>query len=128
MKAFLKSMNLEKGKHGSGVTVDSIHDEKLGDMPGLDSNANIAQGEQDLADINNPVSKSVISTVSPSEKRRLGRVYEKEKPLSEVVAAEMTRIRQAFDVRLGEHTEDLVAKVGRGEPIGELTAAAPRKK
>ena len=128
MKAFLKSMNLEKGKHGSGMTVDSIHTERPnGDVPAMDSNVTMqTQGEHDIGD--NQATKSVISAVSPSEKRRLGRVYQKDKPLEEIVAAEMTRIRQAFDTRLVEHTEDLVAKVGRGEAIGEQTAAAPKKK
>lgn len=84
-------------------------------MPGLDSRVTI---EQD-GEINNPTAKSTISAVSMAEKRRLGRAYQKGKPLEEVVAAEMTRIRQAFDVRLGEHTEDLVAKIGRGESIGD---------
>ena len=119
MKNFLKSMNLDKGRHASGMTIDSIQEENLnGDMPGDINMTRSNAGDLD-GDIINPATMSVISAVSPSEKRRLGRAYQKDKPLEEVVASEMARIRQAFDVRLVEHTEDLVAKVGRGEAIGE---------
>lgn len=119
MKNFLKSMNLDKGRHASGMTIDSIQEENLnGDMPGDINVTRSNAGDLD-GDIINPATMSVISAVSPSEKRRLGRAYQKDKPLEEVVASEMARIRQAFDVRLVEHTEDLVAKVGRGEAIGE---------
>jgi len=50
---------------------------------------------------------SVVS-IAPSEKRRIGKVYKKEEPLERVVAAEMARIRQAFDAKLVDHTEELV--------------------
>jgi len=68
------------------------------------------------------VAQSVTFTASREERRRVGRPHSKDKPLEDVVASEMSRIRQAFDVRLVEHTEDLIGKVGRGEAIGEQTS------
>ena len=94
-------------------------------MHGADSKGDI-QTTGDHDDIAGAQSKTL--NVSPSERRRLGRPYSKDKALEDVVASEMSRIRQAFDVRLGEHTEDLVGKVSRGEGIGEQTSGLPGKK
>ena len=97
-------------------------------MPGGVDGSNITVNTHGDSNIHDAASRSIISAASPSEKRRLGRVYSKDKPLEDVVANEIGRIRQAFDTRLVDHTEDLVAKVGRGESIGEQTAAMPPKK
>eukprot|EP00354_Favella_ehrenbergii_P002318 CAMPEP_0170455898 /NCGR_PEP_ID=MMETSP0123-20130129/3709_1 /TAXON_ID=182087 /ORGANISM="Favella ehrenbergii, Strain Fehren 1" /LENGTH=128 /DNA_ID=CAMNT_0010719189 /DNA_START=751 /DNA_END=1137 /DNA_ORIENTATION=- len=117
MKAFLKQMNLQRAKNPSAVTMDSAApgDDKLNvDMQGVDSQLTMQMGEQQEAGLVDPASKLALTASSPEEKRRIGKVYQKGQPLEDVVASEMTRIRQAFDVRLGEHTEDLVQKVTSG--------------
>ena len=57
------------------------------------------------------------ASVSPSEARRVGKVHSKEARIEEVVAKEMDRIRQAFDRRVVDHTEELVTKVQSGQPL-----------
>ena len=57
------------------------------------------------------------ATLTASEKKRVGKVYQKDQPLDAVVAAEMARIRQAFDKRVVDHTEELVNKVQTGQPL-----------
>ena len=44
-------------------------------------------------------------------------MYAKDHPLDKVVATEMARIQQAFDRKVVDHTEELVAKVQKGEPL-----------
>ena len=56
-------------------------------------------------------------SLTVSEKRRVGRVYAKDAALDKVVATEMSRIQRAFDQRVVEHTDELVGKVQRGEPL-----------
>ena len=55
--------------------------------------------------------------MSASEKKRVGKVYNSSDPIDKVVAAEMARIRQAFDRKVVDHTEELVQKVQKGEPL-----------
>ena len=54
---------------------------------------------------------------SVSEQKRIGKVYAKDAKLDQVVAAEMARIQQAFDRKVVDHTEELVGKVQKGEPL-----------
>ena len=65
-----------------------------------------------------------------SEKKRIGKIHAADATLNDVVANEMARIRQAFDKRVVEHTEELVTKVQKGEPLSNKTEApgAPKKK
>ena len=127
MKAFLKSMNLQRNKNPSAITVGSIQDQETlnVDMHGDEINGTMNGGEGQGGDPNNPASKTNMLT--PMEKRKLGKMYRKDQALEEVVASEMSRVRQAFDVRLGEHTEELVTKVNSGEAIGEKTGASKKK-
>ena len=46
-----------------------------------------------------------------SERKRIGKIHAADATLNDVVANEMARIRQAFDKRVVEHTEELVTKV-----------------
>ena len=93
MKAFLKSMNLQRNKNPSAITVGSIQDQETlnVDMHGVESNVTMNGGEGQDGDPNNPASKTNMLT--PMEKRRLGKVYRKDQPLEEVVASEMSRVR-----------------------------------
>ena len=52
-----------------------------------------------------------------SERKRIGKVHAADSPLNDVVATEMARIRQAFDRKVVEHTEEMVSKVQKGEPL-----------
>ena len=55
--------------------------------------------------------------MSASERKRVGKVYAKNQPLDQVVAAEMARINRAFDSKVVEHTDEMVGKVQKGEPL-----------
>ena len=68
--------------------------------------------------------------MSVGEKKRIGKIHERDAPLDSVVAAEMARIQKAFDQRVVDHTEELVQKVQKGEPISNKAAAqdSPAKK
>ena len=93
MKAFLKSMNLQRNKNPTSITVGSIQDQETlnVDMHGVDSNVNMSGGEGQEGDPNNLASKTNMLT--PMEKRRLGKMYRKDQPLEEIVASEMSRVR-----------------------------------
>ena len=58
-----------------------------------------------------------IPQISASEQKRIGKVYARDHPLDQVVATEMARIQQAFDRKVVDHTEELVGKVQKGEPL-----------
>ena len=60
---------------------------------------------------------STMEVLTNSEKKRVGKVYQKDAPLDQVIATEMARIRQAFDKRVVDHTEELVTKVQSGQPL-----------
>lgn len=52
-----------------------------------------------------------------SERKRIGKVHAADSTLNDVVANEMARIRQAFDKKVVEHTDEMVTKVQKGEPL-----------
>ena len=61
--------------------------------------------------------------------RKVGRVYDKEEDVQNVIANEMQRIHKAFDVKLTEHTETCLNLVNSGKPLIEKEPpVAPGKK
>ena len=60
--------------------------------------------------------------------RKVGRVYDREEDVQNVIANEMQRIHKAFDVKLTEHTENCLNLVNSGKPLIEKETAAPAKK
>jgi len=102
----------------------------MGELSGITANKS-AEGEA-KGSTTSPVSqRQMESMLSQSELRRIGMVYDKDAPISSVVAKEMGRIQQAFDKRVVDHTEELVTKVQAGQPLGNKApeaAAAGKKK
>ena len=60
--------------------------------------------------------------MDPEEAKRVGKVYARDASINDVVAAEMKRIQQAFDRKVVDHTEELVQKVAKGEPLNPGSA------
>ena len=67
--------------------------------------------------------------MSPTETKRIGKVYAKDAALDSVIASEMKRIQQAFDRKVVDHTEELVTKVQSGQPlVNKISEASVSKK
>lgn len=55
--------------------------------------------------------------MDPEEAKKVGKIHASDAPLDQVIASEMKRIQNAFDRRVVDHTEELVQKVQKGEPL-----------
>ena len=55
--------------------------------------------------------------------KKVGKVYDRNEDVKNVIANEMSRIHKAFDVKLTEHTEHCVNTVNSGKPLVEKEAA-----
>lgn len=51
--------------------------------------------------------------------KKVGKIYDKDTDLMDVIASEMNRINKAFDAKLTEHTEHCVNTVNSGKPLVE---------
>lgn len=91
---------------GGGTTVQyTAEDEVRGETAGM-------QGSQQHM-------TSLVSSVP--EQRKVGKVYEADTNLNDVVQLEMARIQKAFDKRVVDHTEELVNIVQSGQPLVSKT-------
>ena len=85
---------------------DAMH-ASAGDMMGSVSGP--FTGEEEGKDTSQNPSAQMERTAS--ERKRIGKIHATDSSLNDVVATEMARIRQAFDRRVVEHTEEMVTKV-----------------
>ena len=60
--------------------------------------------------------------------KKVGKIYNKDEDLSNVIANEMSRIHKAFDVKLTEHTEHCITTVNEGKPLLVKQPVDPKKK
>ena len=138
MKNFLKSMNLA-GSAGSisGQNFDSARDGFDGIIDQNAAGPGIELGTSRIMtdDGNHPDSVANMHTsqasIPQSERRRIGRVHKRDAALDDVVAKEMARIQRAFDQRVVDHTEEMISKVQKGEPLvakADPTPAAGKKR
>ena len=70
------------------------------------------------------IDDTAMQSASLVDLRRVGKIYSPDEDVKNVIAAEMTRIYKAFDVKLTEHTEHCVNTVNSGKPLIEKDAAA----
>ena len=137
MKAFLKQMKLDPApsNNQSRAAVDNIveqaqqldmqeFDGETGHITAAGQESQVTAGGDILASHQHNNSSALRgTTISASEKKRIGKVYQKDQALDQVVAAEMARIRQAFDKRVVDHTDELLTKVQSGQPLNPNRAA-----